>query len=81
MAAVLEAMWIVDTGNEDLGGTRSNAGDGPDALDTCIILADGLKLLDDDVHLGGGCIELSEFVIQFAFPEFVEGAVRDWFTE
>ena len=81
MAAVCEAIWIVDAGHEDLSSARSNAGDRSDTLDTRIGLADGFKFLDDDIHLRGDCVELSEFVIEFTFPEFIGGAVGDWFAE
>ena len=81
LASVLEAVGIVDARNEDLGGTRSNAGDGSDTLDTWIIFADGFKLFDDDLQLRGSGIELREFIIEFAFPEFVRFAIGNWFAE
>ena len=81
LAAICEAIGIIDTGDEDLGSSRPNTRDSFDSLDTRISLADGLKLLDDDIHLRCDCVELSKFVVEFAFPEFVWGAISNWFTE
>ena len=81
MAAICEAVWIIDTCHENLCSARSNAWDRSYPLDAWITLADSLKLLDNDLHLRGDRVELREFVIEFAPPEFIGGTVCDWFAE
>ncbi len=67
LASVLEAVGIVDAGNEDLCSTWSHAGYGFETLDTRGLFADGFKPFHDRVHMRGDSIELCQFKVEFTF--------------
>lgn len=72
MATIFEAMRIIQASDQNLSCSRSNTRYGSRSNDTRICLADLFELLNYTVELAGNGIELGEFKIEFAFPEFVE---------
>lgn len=81
LSSILKTMWIVNTGYEDLGGTRANARDRLKPHNARIFLAQFFKLLDDIIELLSQSIKLREFDIEFSFPEFVGCALGEWFAK
>ena len=57
LASVFEPVWIVETGNEDLGGPRSDTRNGPQAFNAFVLLTNCFEPLDDRMELFGKGIE------------------------
>ncbi len=81
MTTILKAMRIVDTSDQDLGSPWTDAWNGTQARGARIFFADRFEPFDDRVELLRQLIHLSQFDIEFAFPEFIGQAFLQGLTK
>ncbi len=75
LASVFKAMWIVNAGNQYLGGPWSDAGNRLQTDDSRVSPADRFEPLNNDAHLLDQRIENGQLDVELALPEFSVGAV------